>query len=262
MRVTILGCGGSTGVPVIGNKWGRCDPGEPRNRRTRASILVDGGGSEGTLLIDSSPDMRQQLLAAGVERVDAVLYTHHHADHVHGIDDLREICRLRGRALDAWGMASHLDEIRQRFGYAFAPLPEGQPIYRPVLNARIIAADATFTAAGMTVRAFAQDHGYCTTLGFRIGNFAYSTDVVRLDEAAFATLDGVRVWVVDCVRDGPPHPVHAHLDLTLEWIARVRPRRAILTHMGNQLDYRTLLDRLPPGVEPGYDGLTVDISDE
>lgn len=257
MRVTVLGCGGSSGVPVIGNQWGACDPANPRNRRLRPSILVEQGGTK--LLVDTTPDLRQQLLAAGVDRLDAVLWTHHHADHAHGIDELREICRLMGHGLDAWGLAEHLTELERRFGYCFQPQKPGDSIYRPVLAARQV--DGPFSVGEVPVLPFLQDHGYSRTLGFRFGRFAYSTDVVRLDESAFAALEGIEVWIVDCTRVEPPHPVHAHLPLTLSWIERVRPKRAYFTHMNQSMDYDTLRRILPPGVEPAYDGLVIDLPD-
>ncbi|WP_448188495.1 MBL fold metallo-hydrolase [Azospirillum sp. sgz301742] len=255
MRVTVLGCGGSSGVPVIGNQWGDCDPANPRNRRSRASVLVEQGGA--SILVDTSPDLRQQLLDADVRRLDGVLWTHNHADHAHGLDELREICRLMQAPLPVYGMAKHLDDIAARFGYAFAPLNPGDPIYRPVLVPHVV--EAPFDIGGLRVVPFVQDHGYMPTLGFRFGTFAYSTDVVRLDEAAFAALEGIDVWVVDCVRVEPPHPVHSHLAQTLEWIARVKPKRAYLTHMNQTMDYETVLRMLPPGVEPAYDGLVIEV---
>jgi len=257
VRVTVLGCGGSAGVPVIGNQWGLCDPANPKNRRMRPSVLVEQGGA--AILVDSTPDLRQQLLNAGVTRLDGVVYTHHHADHAHGIDELREICRLMQQALPVYGMAEHLHELEQRFGYCFEPLPEGYPVYRPVLIANVV--HGPFELAGVPIVPFLQDHGYMTTLGFRFGRFAYSTDVMKLEEEAFAALEGIDTWVVDCTREDP-HPVHAHLALTLEWIARVKPRRAYLTHMNNTLDYDALLAKLPPGVEPAYDGLVIEIPGE
>lgn len=255
MRVTVLGCGGSSGVPVIGNQWGDCDPANPRNRRLRPSVLVEQGGV--SILVDTTPDLRQQLLSADVRRLDAVLWTHNHADHAHGLDELREICRLMQAPLNVYGMAVHLDEIAARFGYAFAPLRPGDPIYRPVLVPHAV--DGPFDVAGLRVVPFVQDHGYMPTLGFRFGAFAYSTDVVRLDEAAFSALEGIEVWVVDCVRVEPPHPVHSHLAQTLEWIARVKPKRAYLTHMNHTMDYDAVRRLLPPGVEPAYDGLVIEI---
>lgn len=255
MRVTVLGSGGSAGVPVIGNQWGNCDPTNPRNRRTRPSVLVEQDGV--SILVDTSPDLRQQLLAADVQRLEAVVWTHQHADHAHGIDELREICRLMQAPLNVYGMAEHLEELKRRFGYCFEPLPMGAPVYRPVLIPHAV--DGPFAVNGVAVTPFVQDHGYTLTLGYRFGDFAYSTDVVRLDEAAFAALAGVKVWVVDCVREEPPHPVHSHLAQTLEWIARVKPERAYLTHMNNTMDYETVRRKLPPGVEPAYDGLVIDI---
>lgn len=255
MRVTVLGCGGSSGVPVIGNQWGTCNPANPRNRRLRPSVLVEQGGV--SVLVDTTPDLRQQLLNANVQRLDAVVWSHSHADHSHGIDELREVCRLMEGPIAAHGLAEHLDELERRFGYCFDPWAPGDPIYRPVLRAHPVT--APFEVGGLAVRPFVQDHGYTRTLGYRFGDFAYSTDVVRLDEEAFAALEGVRVWIVDCVREGPAHGVHAHLPLTLSWIERVRPERAYLTHMSNLMDYDRLCRILPPGVEPAWDGLTIDV---
>ena len=261
MRVTVLGCGGSRGVPVIGQGWGNCDPTNPRNRRFRPSVLVEhGGAGQGapiSILIDTSPDLRQQLLDADVRRVDAVLWTHSHADHTHGIDELRELCRMMQAPIAAYGFAEHLTELKTRFGYCFEPLRPGDPYYRPVLDAHPV--EGAFAVRGLPVVAFEQDHGYSKTVGYRIDKFAYSTDVVRLGEDAFAALEGVEVWVVDCSRIEPPHPVHAHLALTLEWIGRVKPKRAYLTHMDQTMDYDTVRALLPDGVEPAYDGLVITI---
>jgi phosphoribosyl 1,2-cyclic phosphate phosphodiesterase len=256
MRVTMLGCGPSWGIPRIGGDWGACDPSNPRNRRRRVSLLVEVAGK--VLLVDTSPDMRAQLLDAGVQRVDAVLFTHTHADHLHGIDDLRAVNWLMQGAIPIFASAEGLDEIRRRFGYVFdALLPGRQSVfYKPVLEPHEI--DGPFTVAGIPVVPFRQDHGFSSTLGFRFGKLAYSTDVVGLDDNAFAALAGVEVWVVDCIRRAP-HVTHAHLEKALDWIARVKPRRAILTHMDESLDYDTLCRELPPGVEPGYDGLVVEL---
>jgi phosphoribosyl 1,2-cyclic phosphate phosphodiesterase len=256
MRVTVLGCGPSTGVPTIGGIWGRCDPRDPRNRRRRVSVLVE--TATATLLIDTSPDLREQLLDAGVSRIDAVLMTHTHADHLHGIDDLRSVNRLMGREIPVHASAVTMAEIRQRFGYVFTPAEPGggKAFYKPILTPHII--DGPFTAAGVAFEPFVQDHGFSATLGFRCGRFAYSTDVVRLDETAFAALEGVEVWIVDCIRR-EPHPTHSHVAQTLDWIARVKPRRAIFTHMDQSLDYETLRRSLPAGVEPGHDGLVIEV---
>ncbi len=256
MRITLLGCGPSWGVPRIGGDWGACDPANPRNRRRRVSLLVEENGAR--LLVDTSPDLREQLLDADVRGLDAVLFTHAHADHLHGIDDLRSVNRLIGKPLPIYADAGTLEEIRERFGYVFTPVrPEAKAaFYKPVLEPVTIT--GPFTVAGIAVTPFAQDHGFSATLGFRFGRFAYSTDVIRLDAAAFAALEGVETWIVDCIRRAP-HVTHSHLEQTLDWIARVRPRRAILTHMDESLDYETLSRALPAGVEPGYDGLSFEV---
>jgi phosphoribosyl 1,2-cyclic phosphate phosphodiesterase len=258
MRVTMLGCGPSWGVPRIGGDWGACDPTNPRNRRRRVSVLVE--TAEAALLIDTSPDLREQLLDAGVRRLDAVLYTHAHADHLHGIDDLRSVNWLMQGAIPVFASAESLNEIRRRFGYVFEAVKPGRQsvYYKPVLEPHTIV--GPFRAAGVAVTPFIQNHGFSATLGLRIGGFAYSTDVVDLDKAAFAALSGIEVWIVDCIRR-KPHVTHAHLEKTLEWIARVGPRRAILTHMDESLDYATLCRELPGGVEPGYDGLVIEMGD-
>jgi phosphoribosyl 1,2-cyclic phosphate phosphodiesterase len=256
MRVTVLGCGPSTGVPTIGGIWGRCDPGDPRNRRRRVSVLVETRGL--ILLIDTSPDLREQLLDAQVSRIDAVLLTHAHADHLHGIDDLRTVNRLMRRAIPLYADNKALDEIRARFGYVLELAEEGR-FYKPTLVPHEII--GPFAIADVGIVPFAQDHGFGkTTLGFRIGGFAYSTDVTELDERAFAALAGVELWIVDCLRR-EPHPTHSHLAKSLSWIARVKPRRAVLTHMDQSLDYRELSAELPEGVEPGRDGLVVELAD-
>jgi phosphoribosyl 1,2-cyclic phosphate phosphodiesterase len=256
MRVTVLGCGASTGVPTIGPNWGRCDPSDPRNRRRRVSALVEVGAV--TILIDTSPDLREQLIDARVARLDAVVITHAHADHLHGIDDLRTVNRLMGRAIPLYAEADTLGEIRRRFGYVLKPVEEPGRFHKPTLVPHEIA--SPFEIAGIPIVPFAQNHGFSTTLGLRIGDFAYSTDVTELDERAFAAIDGIQLWVIDCLRR-EPHPTHSHLAKTLSWIARVRPRRAVLTHMDQSLDYCELSAELPRGVEPGQDGLVIELPD-
>ena len=248
MRVTVLGCGPSTGVPVIGGNWGRCDPNDPRNRRRRVSVLVEIGSI--VILIDTSPDLREQLLDAGATWIDAVVLTHAHADHVHGIDDLRSVNRLMGRAIPLFADAKTLTEIGRRFGYVLEPSPEPGRFHKPTLEPREI--------RGFPVLPFVQDHGFSTTLGLRIGGFAYSTDVTELDDNAFDAVEGIDLWIVDCLRR-EPHPTHSHLAKTLSWIARVQPHRTVLTHMDQSLDYRELSAELPSGVEPGYDGLVIEL---
>jgi phosphoribosyl 1,2-cyclic phosphate phosphodiesterase len=255
MKVTMLGCGPSWGVPRIGGSWGACNPANPKNRRRRVSVLVEEGDSR--ILIDTSPDLREQLLDAEVNGLEAVLFTHAHADHLHGIDDLRMVNQLIGKSLPIYADAQTLGEIRKRFGYVLPDLePQARGYYKPVLAPHEIA--GPFTAAGLAIVPFAQDHGYSVTLGFRIGSFAYSTDVVKLGEDAFAALVGIELWIVDCFRRRP-HPTHSHLAQTLAWIDRVKPRRAVLTHMHESLDYDELRRELPPNVEPGHDGLVVEL---
>lgn len=264
LRLTILGCGAAPGVPSVSRGWGRCDPQNPRNRRRRASVLVaptgQGGGTSTAppLLVDTTPDLREQLLDAGVSALSAVLYTHAHADHLHGLDDLREVNRAMGGPLDIYADADTLAVVRDRFPYVLTPQAEGAcSIYKPLLVPHLV--DGPFSVAGVPVTPFRQDHGVMATLGFRFGSeLAYSTDVVTLDEAAFRALEGVETWVVGCLgRD--PHPTHAHVDKVLDWADRIGPRRVILTHLGLGLDYDSLRRSLPNGVEPAYDGQVLDI---
>ncbi|MDR3450172.1 MAG: MBL fold metallo-hydrolase [Alphaproteobacteria bacterium] len=248
MKVTILGCGSASGVPLIGGDWGACDPGNPRNRRSRVSVLVEEGDTK--LIVDTSPDMRQQLLDCGLKKLDAVLYTHDHADHCHGIDELRSVNWLTQKPTPVYATPEVLLGLETRFAYIFHGAGGGY--YKPVVTTHEIT--GPFTVGDIAVTPFAQAHGKITSMGFRFGDFAYSTDVSALDEQAFATLAGVKVWVVDALRE-EPHPTHSHLAQTLEWIARLRPERAILTHMNQTLDYASLAAKLPPGVEPAYDGM-------
>ncbi len=252
MQVVILGCGTAGGTPRIGNDWGACDPAEPRNRRRRASILVRQGDAQ--ILVDASPDLRQQALDADIQRLDAVLFTHAHADHAHGIDDLRFIAYKSGGPLDCWADPETLDQLQTRFGYTFEQDPNR--LYPPILNGRLIV--GPFSVAGVEIVPFRQVHGPIGTLGFRMGPFAYSTDVNHLPEDAFEALEGVETWLVDCLQR-KEHPTHAWVDLTLSWIDRVKPRRAILTHMNTSMDYRTLAAALPAGVEPAYDNMVIEV---
>jgi phosphoribosyl 1,2-cyclic phosphate phosphodiesterase len=256
VRVIVLGCGSSGGVPLIGGRWGACDPANPKNRRTRASILIETDGR--TLLVDTTPDLRAQLLAAERWKLDAVLYTHGHADHIMGLDDIRAVNRLIGAPLPAYADARTLADLTRRFDYAFAPLGPKGGFFRPVIEAHEIRAGEAFEAAGIRVLPIAQDHGTMPTLGFRIGDFAYSTDVLDLSEQALAALEGVRVWIVGCFQERP-HYTHAHLERALAWVERLRPERTVLTHMGESLDYAALSAKLPAGVEPGFDGLVLDL---
>ena len=263
MRVILLGTGSSTGVPLIGGEdgsgnWGACDPSEPRNRRSRTSIVIESDTGM-RLLVDTAPDLREQLLACRVPRVDAVLYTHPHADHITGIDDVRILNRIAGRPLDAFGTKATLEELTRRFGYAFRPWkPPG--FYRPVLVPREVAAGETVAIADMQVRLFEQDHGFMPSLGLRIAGFGYSTDVVSLDDAAFAALEGLNTWVVGCFLRRGPHKTHADLPQVLDWARRLGARRTVLTHMSTDMDWNWLRVNLPAGVEPGHDGMAFDFT--
>lgn len=256
MKVRVLGCGSSGGVPLIGCKCPICTSNDPRNRRTRVSITVEEGNTR--VLVDASPDLRQQFLANDLSVVDAVVLTHGHADHVHGLDELRSINYYRNAPLDLWGDRQCLDEVRRRFGYAFEPPSPTGIWYAPCLVPRPI--DGPFTVGKLQVHPFWQEHGgdRDPVLGLRFGRFAYSTDVKVMPEAAFAALAGIEVWIVDCLSE-KPNFAHSHLAQTLAWIERVGPRRAILTHMNHSVDYADWAARLPEGVEPAYDGMVIDI---
>ena len=259
MRVTLLGAGASAGVPMIGGPdgrgdWGVCDRNEPRNRRTRSSAVLDAG--QGGLLIDTGPDLREQLLSCGISQIAAILYTHDHADHITGLDDVRILNRIAGRPLPALATEKVLEDLQTRFDYAFRPWkPPG--FYRPVMEPRAVAAGDTVDVAGMQVRLFEQDHGFATTLGLRVGDFAYCTDVVGLAPDALAQLAGLDTLVISCFQRGP-HNSHAPLPVVLDWIAQLQPRRAILTHMGTDMDWAWMQANLPAGVEPAYDGMVIE----
>jgi len=269
LEATILGCGSSGGVPRIGGPdgagiWGACDPDNPKNRRRRCSLLVRQKGADGTttVLVDTSPDMREQLIDARVTTLDAVFITHDHADQLHGIDDLRMIAMNMRRRVDVYAEEESFQRILNRFSYCFIQPPGSD--YPAILQAHDIRTPfREFEIAGaggaLPVLAFWQEHGQIRSLGFRFGSIAYSSDVNGLDEAAFAALEGVECWIVDALRYAP-HPSHAHVGQTLEWIARVKPKRAILTNLHVDLDYETLRRELLAGVEPAFDGMKIEIS--
>ena len=260
LRLTILGCGSSGGVPRLGGIWGDCDPAEPRNHRRRCSLLVERVEDGGTtrVLIDTSPDLRAQLLDAGVGQLDAVIYTHSHADHVHGLDDLRMVVFNMRARLDVWADPATERDLVTRFGYAFAA-PEGSE-YPPILNLRRIENDADITVTGaggaLTFRPLRVAHGRIEALGFRVGGVAYLPDVSEIYPAAWGDLQGLDCWIVDALRR-TPHPTHAHLARTLAWIDRAAPRRAVLTNMHVDLDYATVAAETPDHVVPAHDGLVL-----
>lgn len=273
LRVTILGSGSSGGVPRFGGAdgtgdWGACDPAEPKNRRTRCSILVQKAHHElgfqhdnvTSVLVDTSPDMRAQLLAARCSRLDAVLFTHDHADQTHGIDDLRVFALQMRRRIPVYIDDATAGALLSRFDYCFEQKPGS--FYPSILEKLSMPpCGRGFHIEGpsgaMPATAFLQHHGSVNSLGFRFGPIAYSSDVVGLPEESFAALAGVETWIVDALQY-EPHKTHAHLDMALEWIARVKPKRAILTNLHVHMDYQTLIKDLPPGVEPAFDGMQLE----
>lgn len=262
MKVTILGCGGSGGVPLIGPGWGQCNPDNPKNRRRRVSILVQQGGTN--IICDTSPDFREQILSVGIQHLDAVLYTHDHADHSQGIDDVRFV-RSKDKAINnrvpVFGTAETLATLHHRFGYAFAQNNQGSGhLYKPFLQSYIVA-EHPFEVLGLEVIPYLQDHGFGTsTTGYRIGGMAYSTDCVELPEASLRKLEGLDLFIVDCLRF-EPHMTHANFEKALAWVQMLQPRHTILTHMNHMVDYDVIMSRCPSGVEPAYDGLAIEIPD-
>lgn len=260
LEVTILGCGSSGGVPRADGNWGVCDPADPRNNRTRCSMMIRRPSEEGperwtTVVVDTAPEFRQQSAAAGAKRLDALLLTHDHADQTHGIDDIRAFA-MRQRAR----IAVHVDPptaqtMLRRFGYVFL----GEKGYAAIADIVAIPPhgkpwQVEGPSGPIPIVTFDQDHGEVRSVGYRFGPIAYSSDVLALDEAAFAAMDGVELWIVDALRY-TPHPTHAHVERTLGWIERLKPRQAILTNLHIDLDFEELTSRLPPGVQAAYDGL-------
>ena len=261
LRLTILGCGSSGGVPRIAEGWGACDPANPKNRRRRCSVLVERFGSQGatTVLVDTSPDLREQLLDADVKRLDAVLLSHPHADHTHGIDDLRPLCLFMRRPVDIYMNEQTSLRVTDAFSYIFQT-PDGSS-YPPIANERRLTAGKLCRVEGpggaIEAMPFDLDHGDISALGFRFGGLAYTPDVKRIPEASVPFLEGLDLWIIDALRDRP-HPSHFSLDDALKWIEKMRPRRAILTNLHADLDYETLRAKLPANVTPAYDGMRVE----
>ena len=254
----ILGCGSSGGVPRLGGVWGACDPKNPKNDRQRCSLLITRQTANGktSVLIDTTPDMRRQLLNAKVDNLDAVLYTHDHADHVHGLDDLRMLVLRNRKRLQVWADKQVQKSLNERFGYAFIQ-PQGSP-YPPILDMNDLIGDLSITGDGGTIDIvpFYVKHGGINALGFRINNFAYLPDVSEIPEKSWKLLDNLDCWVVDALRY-TPHPSHSHLSQTLEWIDRANPKRAIITNMHIDLDYETVCKETPERVTAAYDGMQI-----
>jgi phosphoribosyl 1,2-cyclic phosphate phosphodiesterase len=264
MTFTILGCGSSGGVPRPGLGWGDCDPNNPKNRRRRTSLLIERSNpARGStrVLIDTSPDLREQLLDAHVSWLDGVLYTHAHADHIHGIDDLRALVLYKRRCVDIYCDAVTSQLLRIRFEYCFSTPPGSD--YPPILNEHRLTAGKAVAISGeggsITAMPYTQAHGDIATLGFRFGPLAYSCDVSGIPDQSIAALAGVEVWILDALRYRP-HPSHLNLSEALDWVARIKPKRAILTNLHADLDYDRLRRELPPHVEPAYDGMRISMA--
>jgi phosphoribosyl 1,2-cyclic phosphate phosphodiesterase len=264
LAFTILGSGSSGGVPRADGNWGVCDPAEPKNRRRRCSLLVrrpgQGDGPVTTVVVDTSPDFREQAIFAEIQRLDGILFTHDHADQAHGLDDIRAFALNQRARIPTWMDPVTSRTLHQRFGYIFQSaggypaICDARPM--PGLGVRF---EVEGPSGAVPVVAFDQEHGEIRSLGFRFGSVAYSPDVNGLPDAAFEALAGVDTWIVDALRY-TPHPTHANLEQALGWIERVRPRRAILTNMHIDMDFNHLAAELPAGVEPAYDGLTFEAS--
>jgi phosphoribosyl 1,2-cyclic phosphate phosphodiesterase len=260
LTFTILGCASSGGVPRVGTGWGACDPNNPKNRRRRCSLLVERRGPGGItrILIDTSPDLREQLIDADVNWLDAVLYSHEHADHTHGIDDLRGLYLHGRKRINVYADDPTSRMLMTRFSYCFVQPPGSE--YPAILNMHGLSPGNPVTIAGkggpITALPFTQDHGDIQSLGFRIGDVAYSSDLHDMPAASAAALSGLDVWIVDALRYHP-HPSHFSVADALAWIERIKPRRAVLTNMHTDLDYEVLRAGLPANVEPGYDGMRI-----
>ena len=258
LKITLLGCGSSGGVPRLGEKWGACDPLNPKNRRQRCSALIEKKNTKGTtrVLIDTSPDMRNQLLSVGIGELDAILYTHAHADHVHGLDDLRMIVINMRKRLPVWADAATKADLISRFGYAFET-PKGSN-YPPILEINDIDGPFKIEGAGgpLSFVPLEVNHGNIDALGFRVADIAYLPDVFEIPEQTWAKLMNLKLWVVDALRY-EPHPSHSHLERTLKWIERAKPERSIITNMHVDLDFETLYHELPINVEPAFDMLSI-----
>src|SRR5262245_55751750 len=262
LRFTILGCGSSAGVPRPALGWGACDPKNPKNRRRRTSLLVEQRGAAGVtrILVDTSPDLREQLLDADVDWLDAVLYTHAHADHIHGIDDLRSLLMHKRHRVPVHMHEATSRALHARFDYCFASPPGSE--YPPIVKEHRLVAGEKLVVDGeggpIAVLPYLQRHGDIDSLGFRFGDFGYSCDLNGLPQASIDALSDLKVWVVDALRERP-HPSHFSLSDALVWIERIKPARAILTNLHADLDYAALRAKLPPHVEPGFDGLQVEL---
>ncbi|MBC6443867.1 MAG: MBL fold metallo-hydrolase [Alphaproteobacteria bacterium GM202ARS2] len=258
MKVTLLGSGASGGVPLIGPEWGACDRHNRKNHRRRSSLLLESATT--TILIDATPDLRMQLIDANIRRIDAVLLTHTHADHINGIDDLRVVNNHTAKTIDLYASAPDLDAMRQRFPYLFT-LPTQDKhgrFFKPGLIPHELTYGLPITIGDVTLVPFCQDHGVCLTTGFRCGAMAYSPDVVRLPAESLALLGDLSLWIVDCLRV-EKSPTHANLEQVIEWTQQLKPKRVVLTHMSHESDYDQLCKLAPKPIEPAWDGMVIHV---
>ena len=251
-EIVILGCGSSSGVPAIGNNWGNCNPNNPKNKRLRSSILIK--YNDLNILVDATPDLRQQLLNANVTNLDAVLITHCHADHINGMDDFRYLNILMKKDINLYATKENIEEIKKRFSYVFdklSPKSNGY-YYKPCLIPNTI--NGLFKIQDLEIKSFQQDHGFIESTGFRIKDFAYSSDVLNMSESLLKNLNNLDLWVVDCLRF-EPHSSHAHFDKVMSWVDKIKPKKTVLTHMNFEIDYDHINSLLPKNCQAAYDGL-------
>lgn len=256
MKLTILGCGPSGGVPLIGCNCAVCSSSHPHNKRTRASLLIR--EKKASILVDTSPDLRAQILRTAIQKVDAIIYTHAHADHIHGIDDVRSFNYHADAAIPIYGDKETLDEIKERFAYCFREPLKHKGWFRPCLIPHEFCPGDKINVAGMAIQTIYQDHGFAHSVGIRVGNVAYSTDVKSLSDEALKQLEGLEVWIVDCLAP-QVSPAHADLATVKQWVKQIKPKLTILTHMGHQMDYEKLETSLPPGIIAAYDGMVIEV---
>lgn len=253
-KITILGCGTSSGVPLLGNRWGDCDPHNEKNRRRRSSILIEREGTR--LLVDATPDLREQLLEHDISAIDALLITHCHADHIGGLDDLRGLNNLMGRPIELYGEQSCVAMLKNRIPYAFEALEQSLYI-KPSFKVHELGEEGSFTVGAFDITYFQQMHGSGFSTGFRFGSIAYCTDVSDFSPKALQHLEGVELWIVDCLRPCQKHPSHAILPQILEWCDQIECKEALLTHLGSESDYETMEKLTPSHIKIAWDGLVL-----
>lgn len=256
MKFTVLGCGASLGTPSAGGFWGKCDPNEPKNQRTRASLLAQSATT--SILVDATVDIRTHLNSVNLKNLDAVLLSHEHSDHVNGMDDLRAIAFHHNKLLDLYGNAETLEEVDRRWPYLFRPKSDG--VYVEFLKQNLIGNYQKFRIGDIDIESFEQDHKTCLSLGFRFGKFAYSVDVGKLNEQSLKVLEGVETWVVDAAAyHRETGLTHANIQQVKQWVEHLKPKMTYLTVLTTHMDYKTLCDELPPHIRPTYDGMVIDM---